>query len=128
MSDRNVVYVGRKPVMSYILVALTCFNQKGMDEVILRARGRAISTAVDAAEVTRRYFKKDLGSTVRIGTEQLPQEDGGTRNVSTMEITLTRSLAGEGEKEESTVPAGTPEPSDHNDLAAEAGNTGADSE
>jgi DNA-binding protein len=128
MSDRNIVYIGRKPVMSYVMAALTCLNQKSLDEVILRARGRAISTAVDTAEVTRRYFRKDLEAKVRIGTEQIPQEEGGTRNVSTMEIILTRSPTGEGEKEEGTVPTGTQEPSDQNALASEASNIGADSE
>jgi DNA-binding protein len=110
MSDRNVVYVGRKPVMNYVLAVMNCFNQRGLDEVILRARGRAISTTVDVAEVTERLFLKDLEFGIKIGTEQLPQVEGGTRNVSTMEITLTRSPTGEVGKEESAVSEGTPEP------------------
>jgi DNA-binding protein len=128
MSDRNIIYIGRKPVMSYVMVALTCLNQKGLDEVILRARGRAISTAVDTAEVTKRYFRNDLETTVRIGTDQIPQEEGGTRNVSTMEIILTKSPADEDEKEEDTAPTGTQKPSDQNALASDASNIGADFE
>lgn len=104
MSDRNVVYVGRKPVMNYVLAVMNCFNQRGLDEVILRARGRAISTIVDVAEVTKRLFLKDLEFGIKIGTEQLSQVEGGTRNVSTMEITLTRSPTGDVGKEESAVP------------------------
>ncbi|MCK4582725.1 DNA-binding protein Alba [Candidatus Bathyarchaeota archaeon] len=110
MSNENIIYVGRKPVMNYVLAVMNCFNQRGLDEVILRARGRAISTAVDTAEVTRNRFLSDLTCSVSIGTEQLPREEGGTRNVSTMEITLTKSPTGEVEKEESAVPAGKPEP------------------
>ena len=94
MHEENVIYVGRKPVMNYVLAVMNSLKQKGLDEVVLKARGRAISTAVDAAEVTRRYVK-DLEAAVSIGTEQLPREEGGTRNVSTMEITMKRSRAAE---------------------------------
>jgi len=110
MSDENVIFVGRKPVMNYVLAVMNCFNQRGLDEVVLRARGRAISTTVDVAEVTKRIHIKDLNVGVSIGTEQLPQVEGGTRNVSTMEIILTRSPTGEVGTEESAVPAGTPGP------------------
>lgn len=94
MHEENVIYVGRKPVMNYVLAVMNSLKQRGLDEVVLKARGRAISTAVDAAEVTRRYVK-DLEAAVSIGTEQLPREEGGTRNVSTMEITMKRSRAAE---------------------------------
>jgi DNA-binding protein len=94
MHEKNVIYVGTKPVMNYVLAVMNSLNQRGLDEVVLKARGRAISTAVDAAEVTRRYVK-DLEAAVSIGTEQLPREEGGTRNVSTMEITMKRSKAAE---------------------------------
>ena len=57
-SDENVVYVGHKPPMNYVLAVVTQFNS-GSDEVILKARGRAISTAVDAAEITRNRFATD---------------------------------------------------------------------
>jgi len=57
-SDENVIYVGQKPPMNYVLAVITQFNS-GSDEVIIKARGRAISTAVDAAEITRNRFFKD---------------------------------------------------------------------
>ena len=86
----NVVYIGRKPVMTYVMAIMTEMN-KSDSEVIVKARGRAISTAVDAAEVTRNRYLTGLESTVTIGTEELPSEDGGTRNVSTIAITLSKS-------------------------------------
>ena len=110
MSEENVVYVGRKPIMTYVMVVINVFTKKNFDEILLRARGRAISTAVDVAEVTKRLFLKDLEFGIEIGTEQLPAEEGGTRNVSTMEIALTRSPKVETGKEVSEVPAVTPEP------------------
>jgi len=87
--DENIVYVGRKPVMSYVLADITHLNRPDAKEVVLKARGRSITTAVDAAEVTRRRFMSELTvDKVSIGTEELPQEAGGTRAVSTIEITL----------------------------------------
>ena len=99
--DQNVVYVGRKPVMSYVLAVITHMNRPDANEVVLKARGRAITTAVDAAEVTRRRFMSDLVvEKVSIATEELPQETGGTRAVSTIEITLSRPVETEMEKGE----------------------------
>ncbi|UCH36892.1 MAG: DNA-binding protein Alba [Candidatus Bathyarchaeota archaeon] len=89
--EPNVVFIGRKPVMSYVLAVITGLNTPDNEEIVLRARGRAISTAVDVAEVTRRRFVNDLKvSEITIGTEEVEQEDGRSRNVSTMEIRLTR--------------------------------------
>jgi len=87
--DENIVYIGRKPVMSYVLAVITHMNRPDAKEVLLKARGRSITTAVDVAEVTRRRFMSDLTvDKIAIGTEELPQEEGGTRAVSTIEITL----------------------------------------
>jgi DNA-binding protein len=91
--DQNVVYIGRKPVMSYVLAVITHMNTPDAKEVVLKARGRAITTAVDTAEVTRRRFMSDLAvEQIAIGTEELPQELGGTRAVSFIEITLSRPV------------------------------------
>jgi len=89
--ESNVVYIGRKPTMSYVLAIITSFTGSDAKEVTLKARGRAITTAVDVAEIIRRRFMKELNvGKITIGTEEIQQEEGGTRNVSTIEITLTR--------------------------------------
>ena len=89
--EQNVIYIGRKPTMSYVLAVITSFTGTNAEEVTLKARGRAISTAVDVAEITRHRFMKELDvGKITIGTEELPQEEGGTRNVSSIEITLAR--------------------------------------
>ncbi len=78
--------------MSYVMAVITSFTRSNTGEVTLKARGRAITTAVDAAEITRHRFMKDVNiGSIKIGTEELQQEEGGTRNVSTMEIRLTRA-------------------------------------
>ena len=88
--DPNTVYIGRKPVMNYVLAVITNFNSSDTKECTLKARGQAITTAVDVAEITRARFMKGLKvNNITIGTEEIQREDG-TRNVSTMEIKLTR--------------------------------------
>ena len=78
--------------MNYVLAVLTGFNA-GAEEVTMKARGRAISHAVDVAEVARRRFLEgvEIGK-IEIGSEEISiEEENRTRTVSTMEITLTRS-------------------------------------
>ncbi len=88
----NVVFVGNKPPMNYVMAVITAFNMGDGKTVTLKARGRAISTAVDVAEITRtRFFKDTKVHTISIGTESIePREGGNPRNVSTLEITLKK--------------------------------------
>jgi len=89
MSDDNVVYIGNKPVMSYVLAVVTQFNTDLSDEVLIKARGRAISRAVDTAEVVRNKFMPGVEvKDINIGTEVITGEGGDKANVSSMEITL----------------------------------------
>ena len=87
MTDNNVVYVGNKPVMNYVLAVVKEFNN-GASEVIIKARGKAISRAVDAAEVSRNRFLTDTKiNCITIGTEKMASENGAL-NVSIIEIVL----------------------------------------
>jgi len=89
-TDENVIYVGKKPPMSYVLAVVTQFQGSGSDEVVIKARGRSISTAVDAAEITRNRFVKDAKvKEIKIGTESITNEEGRNSNVSSIEIILT---------------------------------------
>ena len=89
-SEENVIFVGNKPPMSYVLAIVTQFNS-GSNEVIVKARGRAISRAVDAAEITRNRFVTDAKiKQIEIGTESITNEEGRTSNVSSIEITLAK--------------------------------------
>jgi len=91
-TDENVIYVGRKPPMSYVLAVITQFNTSGSDEVVIKARGRSISTAVDTAEIVRNRFVKDAKvKEIKISTESITnEEEGRTSNVSSIEIYLTK--------------------------------------
>ncbi|MGQ9543077.1 MAG: DNA-binding protein Alba [Candidatus Bathyarchaeia archaeon] len=84
----NVVLVGKKPVMTYVLSVVSLISS-GSNEVILKARGRAITTAVDVAQVTKRRFLDSLRiENVTIGTEEVQTKQGGKMSVSSIEITL----------------------------------------
>jgi len=91
MKDDNIVYIGSKPPMAYVMAMITAFNRSGADSVVLKARGRAISRAVDVAEIARGRYLNDLkAEKIEIGSEQMPTEDGRTRGVSTIAITLRK--------------------------------------
>ena len=88
----DVIFVGNKPPMSYVLAIITAFSGS-QKEITLKARGQAITTADDCAEITRSRFLKELKVTkVSIGTVEMPPREGENRSrmVSTMEITLTK--------------------------------------
>ena len=87
--NENTIYVGNKPPMSYVLAVVTQFNG-GSDEVVIKARGRAISRAVDTAEITRNKFVTDAKiKNITIGTESITNEEGRSSNVSSIEISLS---------------------------------------
>jgi archaea-specific DNA-binding protein len=88
-TDENVIYIGNKPPMSYVLAVVTEFKKDNADEVIIKARGRAISRAVDTAEIVRNRFVTDaVVSNIQIGTESVTNDEGRTHNVSSIEIHL----------------------------------------
>lgn len=89
-SGENIVLIGRKPIMNYVLACLTFFNS-GARQITIKARGRAISRAVDTVELLRRAFVKDATlEKISIGTEQVERAEGQKSNVSTIEITLAK--------------------------------------
>ncbi len=91
--EENRVLIGRKPVMNYVVACITFFNS-GEKEVVVKARGRAISRAVDTVELLRRAFVKDLEiKDIALGTQEIQGQEGGTRNISTMEITVVKAGA-----------------------------------
>jgi len=91
MSEKqpNVILVGKKPVMNYVVACVTFFNQ-GVNKVVLKARGAAINKAVSTVELLMRAFVKDLVvKDVQIGTDTIERE-GRVSNVSKIEITVEK--------------------------------------
>ena len=94
--NADVIFVGNKPPMSYVLAIITSLSSGNLKEITLKARGQAITTAVDVAEITRNRFVKDLKvSKIAIGTAEMPPREGEnkSRMVSTMEITMSKEKA-----------------------------------
>ena len=88
--QENVVLIGKKPSMNYVLAVVTQFNS-GAKSVKIRARGNSISRAVDVAEIARNKFVTDVKvGTINISSEELSNEDGSRSKVSAIEITLAR--------------------------------------
>ncbi|MCP8307702.1 MAG: DNA-binding protein Alba [archaeon] len=89
MPEINSVFIGKKPVMNYVLACLTLF-QNGSDPVIIKARGRAISKAVDVAQIAVKRFATGINvKKINIDTEQVKSsETGNMNNVSSIEIYL----------------------------------------
>jgi len=77
----NEVRVGKKPVMNYVLATLTLLNQ-GVDRIEIKARGRAISKAVDTVEIVRNRFLP--------GQVTVTSADGRQSRISTIDIVLER--------------------------------------
>ncbi len=90
----NIIYIGIKPFMNYVTGIVMQFQNKGQDEVIVSARGKFISKAVDAVEVARRTFLKDEDikiENIGINSEQFENKEGKRIFVSTIEIKLVKN-------------------------------------
>jgi len=88
-TDKNVIYVGNKPTMRYVLAVITEFNGGLSTRVAIKARGRAISKAVDIAEIVRNRFITNVKvEDIKIDSVTVTNNEGITKNVSSIEIYL----------------------------------------
>ncbi|MCL5423478.1 MAG: DNA-binding protein Alba [Candidatus Marsarchaeota archaeon] len=86
----NTVYIGKKPTMNYVLAVVTQFNS-GMPEVTIKARGNAISRAVDVKEIVlNRFLPNVKEKAIKTSSEELVNEDGTRSKVSAIQITLIK--------------------------------------
>ncbi|MGC8975164.1 MAG: DNA-binding protein Alba [Thermoprotei archaeon] len=90
-ASSNVVLVGKKPVMNYVLATLTLLNQ-GVPEIVVKARGRAIGKAVDTVEIVRNRFLPDkvVVKDIKIGSQVVTSAEGRQSRVSTIEIVISK--------------------------------------
>jgi DNA-binding protein len=90
MEQANLVRIGKKPIMNYVVACVTLFNS-GAEEVMVRARGQAITKAVETVLMLRNSFIKDLEiREIRIGSEEVTRLDGTRGSISTIEIMLEK--------------------------------------
>jgi archaea-specific DNA-binding protein len=89
----NIIYIGEKPFMNYITGVVTQFKTKGEKEVIIKARGKFISRAVDVAEFSSKKFLKEENikiKEIKIDSEEFENKEGKKVNVSTIDIVLEK--------------------------------------
>lgn len=85
----NIVRIGKKPPMNYISACVTLFNT-GKDQIVVRARGRAITKAVDVVEMLRRSFIKKLKvKSINVDSDEL-MISGKNVTISIIEIFLEK--------------------------------------
>ena len=92
MNEDNSVFIGSKPFMNYVTGVVMQFTSKGASSVIVKARGKFISRAVDVAEVARKRFLEnsiDIQD-IKINSEQFENKEGRQVRVSNIEITLIK--------------------------------------
>jgi DNA-binding protein len=91
----NSIFIGNKPFMNYVTSIVMQFTTKEASEVIVKARGKFISRAVDVSEVAAKRFLTDQINVknISIGSEGFENEDGKNIRVSTIEIVLTKKPA-----------------------------------
>lgn len=88
LEANHIVYIGGKPTMNYVLAVATQFKD-GTSIVIIKARGRSISKAVDVALIVQdRFVENTKVQGISIVTEELTDEGGQPTKVSSIEITL----------------------------------------
>ena len=90
MADDNSIFIGAKPFMNYVTGVVMQFTTKGAESVIVKARGKFISRAVDVAEVASKRFLPGnvFVQDIKIDSEEFENNEGRTVRVSTVEITL----------------------------------------
>jgi archaea-specific DNA-binding protein len=91
--NENIVFIGNKTFMNYITAVVMQFTTKNLNEVIVKARGKFISRAVDVAEVASKKFLAEHNikvKDIKIDSEEFENKEGKKVNVSTIEITLSK--------------------------------------
>ena len=86
----NEIFIRKKQLMTY--VNTTMVQLANEVTVFIKARGKSIPMAVDVAQIIiKRMSALDYKvSSVKIGSEAVKSQDGNTRNVSTIEVAVTR--------------------------------------
>ena len=89
----NEIFIGKKPLMTYVTATLVQLANE--PSVVIKARGKSIPRAVDVAQIIVKRMET-LGykiASVRLGSEAVKSQDGNTRNVSTIEVAVSRNTA-----------------------------------
>lgn len=92
LEDDHVVFIGPKPFMNYVTGVVMQFTTQGAKDVVIKARGKFISKAVDIAEVaSKRFLENQIKiANISVNSEEFENKEGRQVRVSTIELTLTK--------------------------------------
>ena len=93
MADDNSIFIGNKPFMNYVTGVVMQFTTNCAEEVIIKARGKFISRAVDVAEVAaKRFLEGNIAvNNIAINSEEFTNNEGKQVRVSTIEIAMRKT-------------------------------------
>ncbi len=92
-NDDNVMFIGAKPLLSYVTGVVMQFTEKGATDVIIKARGKFMSKAVDVAEVCTKRFLREQNieiNSIKTDSQEFQNKEGKKVNISTMDIVLVK--------------------------------------
>ena len=91
-SEDHVVFIGAKPFMNYVTGVVMQFTTQNASEVIVKARGKFMSKAIDIEEVaTKRFLDNSVEVTnIKVDSEEFKNKEGKQVRVSTIEIFLKK--------------------------------------
>jgi len=92
VNEDNSIFVGEKPFMNYVTGVVIQFTTQGATEVVVKARGKFISRAVDIVEVVRHRFLQEQVriKDISISSEEFKNKEGKDVRVSAIDITLEK--------------------------------------
>jgi len=89
----HIVFIGPKPFMNYVTGVVMQFTTQNAKEVVVKARGKFISRAVDVSEVAAKRFLENgvKVKDIKIDSEEFENKEGKHIRVSSIEITLVKN-------------------------------------
>ena len=90
-TSSNEIFIGKKPLMTYVTATLVQLANE--PTVVIKARGKSITRAVDVAQIIVKRMDT-LGykiGPIKLGSETVQSDDGKLRNVSTIEVPISRT-------------------------------------
>ena len=90
-TSSNEIFIGKKPLMTYVTATLVQLANE--PTVLIKARGKSITRAVDVAQIIVKRMDT-LGykiGPIKLGSETVQSDDGRVRNVSTIEVPISRA-------------------------------------
>ncbi len=91
-ADEHTVFIGGKPFMNYVTSVVMQFTTQGAPEIVVKARGKFISKAVDITEVaTKRFLEGQVAiKEIKVDSEEFQNREGKQVRVSTIEIAIAK--------------------------------------